>query len=116
MITKAQEFIIKRVCKIQVSSLEEVFLNPNLGDKEKLMDILGITRKEFDKSLIGTWKNFEELHEEPEKLDRLSYYDLVVFLFILTNLRGEYGKKFPKTIHSLGKKVLSLMETNKYLN
>ena len=117
MVTKSQAFIIKKICEIQKNSLEEVFTMTSLGEKnEKLMESLSVSRKEFDTQVINTWKNFEKLREEPEKLSELSYYDLVVFLFILTNLRGEYGKRYPKSINSLGKTVLSLIDSNQFLN
>lgn len=117
MVTKAQALIIKRVCEIQFSSLEDIFVTTSLGkENEQLMEALDISRNDFDKTILDTWKGFQELHDKPEKLFELGYYELVVFLFILTNLRDKYGKKYPNAINTLGKKVLALLEPSKFLN
>ena len=121
MFTDAQKFIIRQVCSIQFKSLEDILIKTDLGingEGEKYSDIFAeyeISRKEFDEQLIKTYKKFQEIENEPDKLFELDELDFLVFKHILYAWEGDWIDKYPKAIKNLWNRIL-IYELNHGIN
>ena len=113
MITPTQEFLIKEICDIQTSSLESVFMEPNMiPEHEEILINYGATRKDYDAVILKSRTNFITLKDNPHALETLNSMELLIVLFILTHIQEEYGDKYPKAIKNLAERVNKIRELN----
>jgi len=113
MLTDAQKVIVKDVCSIQFQSLEDILIDPDIGETEDgdkyedIWDDLGITRIDFDKALIYTIRNFKHVYKDPAQVYFLDDLDMLVFRHILHNFDQElkWTEKYPKAYSNLWNKL-----------
>ncbi len=111
MLTKAQRTIIKDVCSIQYDSLTRILIQIDLGEDpdgdkyEDVWEMMGFSRKEFDKNLIETIHRFKDIKKNPEKVFDMIEIDTMVFEFILNGFRHKWVNKYPKAYKNLQDKL-----------
>lgn len=112
MFTDAQKIIIKEICSIQFSSLEDIVQMIDLGENsdgdqyEEILAEAGCSRKDFDDQLKITYKQFQLIEDEPDRLFDLDELDLIVFKYILHNYESKWIEKYPKAVENLWYKFL----------
>lgn len=122
MLTEAQKTIIQEVCLIQFESLEDILIKVDLGysgDGEHYDDIfteLGIDRSDFDETLVETFRNFESIHGDPEKVFELEEMDLIIFRYILHHFGRKWENKYPKALSNLWNKLFIWNMSNELHN
>ena len=118
MLTPAQENIIREVCSIQFTSLEDILMKVNLGNDsedepyEQILSDMGCTRRDFDEELFGTYNNFKEVHSDPEKVFKLCEIDLLIFKHILHKWEHKWMEKYPKALTNLWNKLFLFSAIN----
>ena len=110
VLSKPQAFLIKKICDLQCNSLDEIIINPNLGeDRELILANHGLTRKDFDEATFKSRREFQKVVDNPEYLYKLSYEGLLVSLFILIHIKDEYSFKWPNAIENMRIKLSNLL-------
>ena len=111
MLSKAQKLIVQEVCQIQIKSLEEVFMKPDLGtfdeeeSYEQFFESFGASRKDFDKIIIEAMEIFKKLKNEPEEVFKLDDTEMLIFRWILFNFKHIWEDYYPKALENLWNKL-----------
>ena len=122
MLTEAQNIIVKEICSIQFTALNNIFMETDLGEDEvgeSYEDVfanMGCSRKDFDEELMGVIDKFQEVHDDPEKIYTFEELDMIVFRHILHNFRHKWEDKYPKALENLWNKLFIWTISNELHN
>lgn len=118
MVTKAQRFLIKKICELQCEALDLVIADPYLKpEHEDMLKTFGVSRKEFDVEIIKTRKLFQKVLENPDDFYNLDYHGFLISMFILNKyLSREYMNRYPNAINNLHRKLESLTSSSEFMN
>jgi hypothetical protein len=118
----AQQNIIREICSMEFTTLEDLIQIPSLGNLneefsyESILAMHGCTRSDFDEELIDTYHKFQILHDNPDTLFELGKYDIWIFIQILHLMEDEFKDKYPNALINLWNKIFIWESTNEIKN
>ena len=107
-LTDGQKLIIKKVCRIQLSSLRRVYNDNSNCGLDLVMDLIynEVDQQEFKQQLEKNIQKFSDLIADPTQLfNVLDDYDLSMFRHILNNLNISFKEKYPNSYINLWEKL-----------
>lgn len=111
--TKNQNLIIRKMCQIQLESLQRIAdKNDYSGeDIDMLLIRENVTEAEFLSAINEQMEKFNKLKCDPENLTVLSETDLSNFRHLLTNIEDRYKERYPKSISNLWNRLFLIEQT-----
>lgn len=111
-----QAEIIKDVATIQINSINRVLLG--VFDEPSIMveyemafaTIGGLTTEEFVETLAGMKRKFEELRDEPHRLEELDRIQMALFIHVLFNCEHNWKYKCPVALKSIYRKAWAIQD------
>ena len=106
-LTTNQRFIVRDICKLQLSSLRRLYNNELASDDDLtlLLSTKGIAREDWEESLEESLDKFKEIITKPYLFHKLDKFDLSVFRHILTNIEEQYNKDYETDIKNLWERL-----------
>lgn len=122
ILTEAQEKIVKYICKIEFNTLEEILMQPDLGETsmgisyEEFLSLYDATREDFDKEVVITHKEFKQLEIDPAYIFTMQPVSRNIFRQLLQLNEETIKGIYPKALLNLWNKLFLIEAAHGIIN